>query len=98
MAYDEALAERVRAHLPGASERRMFGALAFLLDGSLLVSVRGESLLVRVGTDGVSEALTRGARPAQMGARTMKGWVEVAPGSDLADWVALARAAAARQP
>src|SRR3954451_13476072 len=107
MAYDEALAERVREVLrsePGVTERHMFGTLAFLVEGHLATSVRGADLLVRVGPDWVAEAQARGARPAQMGARMMKGWVHVAPGSDaeLAEWVArgaaFARSVAAQQP
>jgi TfoX/Sxy family transcriptional regulator of competence genes len=105
MAYDEALAERVRAALgsePGVTERRMFGSLAFLVEGNLATSVRAADLLVRVGPDWVAEAQARGARPAQMGKRTMKGWVEVAPGDDLDEWVArgvaFARAVAAQKP
>ena len=42
MAYDEALADRVRVILGerrGVSERRMFGGLCFLLNGNLLVGV-----------------------------------------------------------
>ena len=41
MAYDERLAERVRELLAGErglSEKRMFGGLAFLLDGNMSVA------------------------------------------------------------
>ena len=40
MAYDEALAERIRAAVSneaGVRERKMFGGLAFLLNGNLAV-------------------------------------------------------------
>src|SRR4051794_10986728 len=37
MAYDQALAERIRALLPEATEKAMFGALAFMLDGNMAV-------------------------------------------------------------
>jgi TfoX/Sxy family transcriptional regulator of competence genes len=96
MAYDKALAERVRALLEGdVTERSMFGTRAFLLDGSLVVTVREEGLLVRVGTAGLDDAIARGARPAQMGQRQMKGWVHVTPSDDseVAAWVATAVAA-----
>ena len=97
MAYDETLAERVRALLAGSevSERNMFGTLGFMVDGSLAVSVRAEGLLVRVGTAGIDDAIERGAVPAQMGKRVMKGWVHVMPRDDaeLAAWIKTAVAA-----
>jgi TfoX/Sxy family transcriptional regulator of competence genes len=81
VAYDEALAQRVRVRLaamPGMADKRMFGGLAFLSEGRLTVCVTGDDLLVRVGRDAAAEALTRpGARVADMGGRTMAGWVVV---------------------
>ncbi|WP_028059358.1 TfoX/Sxy family protein [Candidatus Solirubrobacter pratensis] len=83
MAYDEALAGRVRDRLAGESgveEKRMFGGLAFLLGGSMSVGVRGADLMVRVGSDGADDALARPhARRSYMGEREMKGWILVAP-------------------
>jgi hypothetical protein len=97
VAYDQALAERVRALLEDrdVSERNMFGTLGFMVDGRLALSVRAEGLLVRVGTEGVAAAVDRGAVPAQMGKRVMKGWVHVMPRDDeeLAAWVKTAVAA-----
>ena len=49
MAYDEALAERVRAQLEGnhlVTERVMFGGLSFLLSGNLACGVIGDELCV----------------------------------------------------
>src|SRR4051812_8395911 len=52
MAYDEALADKVRkliADEPGRTEKRMFGGLAMLLNGNMAVSVRGKGgLMIRV--------------------------------------------------
>jgi TfoX/Sxy family transcriptional regulator of competence genes len=97
VAYDQALAERVRALLEDCdvSERNMFGTRGFMVDGSLALSVRAEGLLVRVGTAGIDDAIERGARQAQMGKRMMKGWVHVTPRDDaeLAAWVKTAVAA-----
>lgn len=45
MAYDEALADRVRAALSGRdglSERRMFGGLAFMLNGNMACGLTSE--------------------------------------------------------
>lgn len=97
MAYDEELTARVRAEMagPGVTEKRMFGGLAFLVDGNLTCSVMRESLLVRVGTDGAVAALAEhGVRPLDMGGRPMEGWVlvdtaEVADDDALRRWVQL---------
>ena len=59
MSYDEHLADRLRELLAGAgdlAERRMFGGLAFLLDGHLVVAAsRTGGLLARVDP---AEAMT----------------------------------------
>ena len=95
MAYDEALAARVRAELASVArvtEKEMFGGLAFLVHGNMCVGVAGEELMGRVGKDGNDAALARaGARPFDMTGRPMAGWVVVAPegleGNALAGWV-----------
>ena len=54
MAFDEDLAARIRerpARLKGVEERRMFGGVAFLLDGNLLVGVWKDSLIARLGPE-----------------------------------------------
>jgi TfoX/Sxy family transcriptional regulator of competence genes len=96
MAYDEALAERVREQLapqPGLTEKAMFGGLAFLLDGNMAVGLSGDELMVRVGPERADEALARPhTRPFDMTGRPMKGWILVAQDAlgedgELADWV-----------
>jgi TfoX/Sxy family transcriptional regulator of competence genes len=96
MAYDEALAERVRERLApqrGLAEKAMFGGVAFLLDGNMAVGLMGDELMVRVGPDRSDEALARPhTRPFDMTGRPMKGWIVVAPEAldgerELADWV-----------
>ena len=55
MAYDEDLAERVRAVLPAGAavaERQMFGGLAFMLGGHMFCGVMKDTLMVRLGPDG----------------------------------------------
>jgi hypothetical protein len=83
VAYDEGLADDVRAHLGTRrqlSEKEMFGDIAFLIDGNMAVGVSGDSLMVRVGKDAHDEAVTRpGARIFDMGARPMRGWIVVSP-------------------
>jgi hypothetical protein len=82
MAYDEALAERIRERLgadPGIDEKRMFGGIAFLYQGNMAVGVSGDDLMVRVGSDASDAALARpGARVFDMTGRPMRGWVVVA--------------------
>ena len=82
MAYDETLAERVRQRLArrkNVAEKKMFGGVGFLLNGNLLVGVRKDSLLVRLGPEQSDEALKE-AHVGEFtitGRGTMKGWVVV---------------------
>jgi hypothetical protein len=97
MAYDEALAERVREQLApeqAIGEKAMFGGLAFLVEGNMAVGLSGDELMVRVGPDASDDALARPhTRLFDMTGRPMKGWILVAPegvaeDDDLAAWVA----------
>ena len=82
MAFDEDLAERVRSVVAlerGLSEKRMFGGLAFLVNGNMAVSASGRGgLLVRVDPD-ETDRLARGAhvRRFEMRGREMDGWLHV---------------------
>ena len=72
------LLDRVRAALPPAQEKRMFGGHGFMVDGALACSVSARGLLVRVGTDQQAELVdTAGVSPMVMGGRTSRGWVHV---------------------
>ena len=83
MAYDERLAERVRAVLsdqPDVQELKMFGGLAFLLDGKMCVGVMGDELLVRTGRERYADELVKPhARPMDFTGRPMTGMLCVAP-------------------
>jgi TfoX/Sxy family transcriptional regulator of competence genes len=97
VAYDEELAERVRALTggqTGVSEKTMFGGLATLVNGNMAVAVRGKGgLLVRVAADEEEAALAEpGAALAVMQGRPMNGWFTVDASAcdtdaDLARWV-----------
>jgi TfoX/Sxy family transcriptional regulator of competence genes len=92
MAYDTELAERVRDLMPdGATEMKMFGGLAFMVNGNMACAVGPDDLLVRTGKSAYEAAIAAGAEPTIMGARTMSGYVNVAAdlarGDALADWV-----------
>jgi TfoX/Sxy family transcriptional regulator of competence genes len=82
MAYDEHLAERIRALLAGEAgltERKMFGGLAFLIGGNMAVAASGQGgLLVRADPAKSGALLTsKGVRPMEMGGREMQGWLRV---------------------
>jgi TfoX/Sxy family transcriptional regulator of competence genes len=82
MAYDHDLADRVRelvAGEDGVTEQRMFGGLAFLINGNMSVAASGEGgLLVRVDP-AESETLLddEGVGPMVMRGRAMRGWLRV---------------------
>ena len=84
MAYDEHLAERIRELVsvqPGLTEMKMFGGLAFLINGNMAVSASGQGgLLLRVDP-AQTEALSAKphAAPFVMRGRPMSGWLRVAP-------------------
>jgi TfoX/Sxy family transcriptional regulator of competence genes len=100
MAYDEVLAERIRDALgdvPAITEQKMFGGLAFLERGNIVVGVMRDGLLVRVGADGKEAALDRpGVREFDFTGRPMKAFVvvdrEFLDDGTLAGWIGDARA------
>jgi TfoX/Sxy family transcriptional regulator of competence genes len=81
MAYDEKLADRVREALRrrrGISEKKMFGGLAFLVNGHMACGIIGKDLCVRVGPEAYDAALKKtGAREMDFTGRPMKGMVYV---------------------
>jgi TfoX/Sxy family transcriptional regulator of competence genes len=81
MAYDEALAARIREHTAGdpVVEKKMFGGLAFLLGGHMAVAASGQGgLLVRVRPEETAALLDEpGAAPFEMRGRGMDGWLRV---------------------
>ena len=84
MAYDEDLANRIRELVSseqGVSEQRMFGGLAFLVNGNMSVSASGQGgLLLRIDPAETDPLLQRPhARPFQMRGRVMQGWLRVDP-------------------
>jgi TfoX/Sxy family transcriptional regulator of competence genes len=98
MAYDEELAHRVRAALgpePGLTEKRMFGGLAFLVEGHMAVAASGQGgLMVRVDPAASEELVDHVlVERVVMRGREMDGWLRVAAAAVDADdalqeWVA----------
>jgi TfoX/Sxy family transcriptional regulator of competence genes len=97
VAYDEALAARIRAQL-GAfddlTERRMFGGLAFLIAGHMSVTAsRDGGIMVRVDPERADALLQRpGCEVMVMRGRPMDNWLRVTgttldDDAALADWI-----------
>ena len=97
MAYDEDLADRIRAlvgHRRDLTEKKMFGGLAFLIGGNMAIAASGQGgILVRVDPAESDELLaTTRAEPMEMRGRQMAGWLrvdteDVAENAALAEWV-----------
>ena len=82
MAYDEDLADRIRELLSGQrglTEKKMFGGLAFLVNGNMSVAVSGQGgILVRVDPEESDALVTKTkAYPMEMRGREMQGWLRV---------------------
>jgi TfoX/Sxy family transcriptional regulator of competence genes len=99
MAYDEALAERIRELVAGEhelTEKQMFGGLAFLIGGNMAVAASGQGgMMVRVDPAMSDELVaTTDARLMEMRGRPMQGWLRVRSEhlqtrAQLAEWVTL---------
>jgi len=96
MAFDEAVAGRIREALAGApdvAEKKMFGGIAFMLRGNMCCGVIGDRLMLRVGPAGYEAALSRPhARAMDFTGKPMKGLVYVEPAGfasprDLKTWI-----------
>jgi len=83
VAYNEKLADHIRVIVgdgPGLSERKMFGGIAFMLNGNMFCGITRDDLMVRVGPDRFEAALTSpGARLMDFTGRPSKGMAFVGP-------------------
>lgn len=96
MPIDEKLAARIRKLLngqPSVEEKRMFGGLAFLVNGHMCCGVLNKDLVLRLAREEYNEAISRAhARPMDFTGRPMRGFVYVSPAGcrsarDLRAWV-----------
>ena len=96
MAYDEGVAQRVREmmdDIPGVTEKKMFGGIAFLVNGNMCAGVVNTELMMRVGPDRYDDALQQPhARKMDFTGKPMKGFVYVgekgfAKDPDLKAWL-----------
>jgi TfoX/Sxy family transcriptional regulator of competence genes len=94
MAYDEALADRIRPIITARDavvERKMFGGIAWMLGGNMACGVMGDDLCVKLSEEDAQQALTEpDTRPFEMRGRQAKAFVVVA-GSAVAEDGELAR-------
>lgn len=81
MAYDEELAERVRAALggvKGAHEIKMFGGLCYTVGGNMALGVLKDELLVRLSPEDGDAALAEpDVELMSVGGRTSRGFLAV---------------------
>ena len=108
MAYDEELARRIRALVAtesGLTEQRMFGGLAFLIDGNMSVAASGRGgIMLRVDPkEGPHLVRSSSAVPMVMRGREMPGWLRVETqavreDAELARWVGIGVAYARSLP
>ncbi len=99
MPYNEELAGRVQsamARVPRVTQKKMFGGLAFMVNGKLCVTVGRNRVMVRIDPE-VHEFLLRrkGTKTVTMGGRKYPGYIRVAQvslktRSQLEFWVKLA--------
>lgn len=83
MAYDEKLADRIRQAVGPRSdvtEKKMFGGIAFLLDGKMFCGVVKNDLMLRLGPVRYDDALAEPhVRVMDFTGRPMHGYVFVGP-------------------
>jgi TfoX/Sxy family transcriptional regulator of competence genes len=107
MAYDEGLAEHIRVILadrPNVVAKKMFGGVAFILNGNMAVGVINNELIVRASAKEYEALQTEpGVRTFDMTGRPMRGWLVIEPtaistDADLERWVARGVAVAESLP
>jgi len=82
VAYDEILADRIREIVesePGLTEKRMFGGLAFLINGNMAVSASGQGGMLLRCNPADTESLVERPEASRfvMRGREMDGWLRV---------------------
>ena len=83
MPFDEKLAERIRGILSAridTREKKMFGGIAFMLNGNMCCGVNNDLLMARVGPEQYEASLSLPhVRPMDFTGKPMKGYVYVEP-------------------
>ena len=83
MPYNDRLAERIHrilADKEGFTERRMFGGIAFMLNGNMCCGVINDYLILRLGSEEAQRALREPhAKEFDLTGRPTKGIILVTP-------------------
>lgn len=85
MAYDIQLADKIRNHLVqftklGIHEKKMFGGLAFIINGKMCINVSGNNLMCRFDPNLTLDIAGRkGYLPMIMKGKATKGYCYVEP-------------------
>jgi hypothetical protein len=96
VAFDQALAERIRQRLArrkNVEEKKLFGCVCFFLNGNALAGVWKDRLIARFGPDEGEAALREPhVRAFDITDRPMRGWVRVGQegvkdDEQLTDWI-----------
>jgi TfoX/Sxy family transcriptional regulator of competence genes len=95
VAYNEKLAERIRAELSGIPfmEKKMFGGVGFLVQGNMACGVHKQSMIVRVDPEKHAKLLKKPHAGAfDITGKPMKGWLLVdsdgcRTAKQLSEWV-----------
>lgn len=81
MAYSEELAERIREAIsdrPGVTERKMFGGVAWMVNGNMACGIIGEDLMVRLEREDAEAALAEAhVGRMEFTGRPMRGFIVV---------------------
>ncbi len=99
MAYDEKIAQRIRnqiKHLDDVREKKMFGGLAFMVNGKMSFAVGADEVMFRIDPQiHEREVKKAGCSTTTMGGKSYKGYVDVEKESlqkesELKYWINLA--------
>ncbi len=81
MAYNEKLAHRIKealAHLPMVEEKKMFGGIAFMVNGKMCVTVGKDRIMCRIDPAIHDEAIrSKGVQKVIMRGRDYKGYIHI---------------------
>ena len=99
MAYDEGVAQRVREIMAGISvvtEKKMFGGIAFMVNGNMCVGIVKEQLMLRVGPDQYEALLNKNfVLKMDFTGKPMRGFIYIQPegfteDKELQQWIDIA--------
>jgi TfoX/Sxy family transcriptional regulator of competence genes len=99
MAYNEALADRIResiADQPNVEEKKMMGGLTFMVNDKMCVGILKDDLMIRIDPEIEAQVLEKpAARQMDFTGRPMKGYILVDESGiktrkDMDYWIGLA--------